>query len=103
MVLMLNSLGVISNESINNINSVADNPEFDTYTVQIIAQDDITAGNPYGAELNGQYYYCKVDFINNTKETTTTEQFVFDKIPNNEEMLEAISLKVKQLKKLSNQ
>lgn len=96
------NLGVFSQETIAILNAVGDNPELDTYSVRIIAQDDIVPGNPYGAELIANNYHCRVDFENVTKGITTTQDFIFDVVPTEQQMLDAISGYVKKLKKDSN-
>jgi hypothetical protein len=98
LLAVLQGYGVISAEKAEAVNAIPDTPELDSFTVNILAQDDITESNRYGAEMRGSSYYTKVDFVNTTKNELITEEFIFDRVPSKEEMNAAIMQHIKHLK-----
>ena len=101
LISILRGYGVISEATVSAINDTPDIPELDSFTVNIIAQDSITEANRYGAEMRGSNYYTKVDFLNSTKGTLVTEEFIFDRVPTEEEMNAAIMQHIKHLKQVT--
>jgi hypothetical protein len=69
----------------------------DNYIINVIAQDNITVENIYGAVLEGSSWKVKVDFVNTTLNKTHQELFIFDTLPE-EQLQEAISSYIKMLK-----
>jgi hypothetical protein len=98
LVSVLQGYGVISAEKAAAIHATPDTPELDSFTVNILAQDEITEANRYGAEMRGSNYYTKVDFLNDTKGEVVTEEFIFDRVPSEAEMTAAIMQHIKHLK-----
>ena len=93
---------VITQQNVDDINSVADNPYLDTYAIYILAQDDITLENQYGATYQDTGYKVTVKFKNNTKNTSSQEDFYFDTIPQQEDINTVISNRIRELKQVHN-
>jgi hypothetical protein len=91
---LLQSLGIFTDANIAAIAAINGTPN---YVVNVIAQDDITASNIYGAVQEGAGWRVRVDFVNATTSAVISEDFVFDTEPG-EQLSAAIDGHVKMLK-----
>jgi hypothetical protein len=91
---LLLNFGIFTDQNIIDINSFDGIPN---YNISVIAQDDITDTNIYGAVQDGSSWVVKVDFTNITTNKLITENFVFD-TPPEDQLRIAINNHIKLLK-----
>lgn len=95
---MLESFNVITKTSKDNILNIPDRKDADVYMVNILAQDDITAENIYGAVYDGNTWNVVVKFINKSTNEEIEIMEKFDYIPEKEDIDVFIHNTIKDLK-----
>lgn len=95
---MLESFNVISKTSKDNILNIPDRKDGDVYMVNILAQDDITVENIYGAVYDGNTWNVVVKFINKSSSEEIEIMEKFDYRPEKEDIDTFIHNIIKDLK-----
>lgn len=95
---MLESFNVISKTSKDSILNIPDRKDGDVYMVNILAQDDITPENIYGAVYDGNTWNVVVKFINRTSGEEIEIMEKFDYAPEKEDVDAFIHNTIKDLK-----
>jgi hypothetical protein len=78
LIALMRSLGIFSDKNIADILSVNGSSN---YIINVLAQDNITDSNIYGAVQVGASWRVRVDFVNQTSGEVFAEDFVFDAVP----------------------
>ena len=99
MLLMLQSLSVISPTTLAKINSIEPRKASDLFIVNIIALDVITVSNRYGAKLVNGMHSVDVAFTNNRTKAKYYETFMFTSSPSSTDINDAINNKIADIKR----
>lgn len=95
---LLESYGVISMSTKQQILNVPNRKDADVYIVNILAQDEITVENVYGVVYDGNTWNVRIKFINKSSGEEYEEIEKFDYIPQKNDIDYFIYQKIKELK-----
>ncbi len=99
ILLMLQSLSIISPANLAKINSIEPRKAGDLFIVNIIALDVITVSNQYGVkQVNGMYSVDAI-FTNNRTKAKYYETFMFTSSPSSTDINDAINNKIADIKR----
>ena len=98
MLLMLQSLSVISPANLAKINSISDRQASELFIVTVKALADITLQNQYGAKQNGQYWTVDFEFKNNTTGLVIIHTENFSESPTTDILNSFVEMKLLELR-----
>ena len=98
LINLLKNFGVFSDANIVAINNITH--DVNKYIISVIAQDNITIENIYGAEKKEQFWNVRIDFVNETTSKTITEIFSYDFLPTEDDIQTSVALKIHELKQI---
>ena len=100
MLQVFENYNIITANDLDKLNHISDDPSMDTFFVYVLAQDDITLDNQYGAVQNINGFKVTATFKNISKGTSITEDFYFDYIPLQPDIDTTLANRIQDLKQV---